>query len=169
MFVRKKKNKSGSVSIQILQKVGKKNKLVKTVGSSNNQKEIEKLYQEAINLIPTLERQPRLELLSQNDSFILNFIKSLKNSNISMIGAELVFGRLYKEIGFDIIKEPLLKELVISRIIYQGSKLKLIEYLRRYEHKSISIWRIYRFLDKFNSKYKEQIEEIAFLNIQKRY
>ena len=82
MFVRKKKNKSGSVSIQILQKIGRKNKLVKTVGSSNNQKEIEKLYQEAINLIPILERQPRLELLSQNDSFILNFIKSLKNSNI---------------------------------------------------------------------------------------
>jgi len=31
MFVRKKKNKSGSVSIQILMKEGRKNRLLKTI------------------------------------------------------------------------------------------------------------------------------------------
>lgn len=43
MFVRKKKNKSGSVSIQILEKVGRTNKLVQTVGSSKCEDEISQL------------------------------------------------------------------------------------------------------------------------------
>ncbi len=36
MFVRKKKNASDPVSIQILEKINRKNKLVKTIGSSKN-------------------------------------------------------------------------------------------------------------------------------------
>jgi len=56
---------------------------------------------------------------------------------------------------------------VLSRIIYQGSKLKLTEYLRRFEHRDVSIQRIYRFLDKLNHKYKSQAEAIAFKHTQK--
>ena len=60
------------------------------------------------------------------------------------------------------IDNKLFKDLVLSRIIYQRSKLKLTEYLKRYENKSISIQRIYRFLDKVHSSYKEQTEDVAF-------
>ena len=40
MFVRKKKNKSGSISVQIISKEGGKYKVVKTIGSSKYSKEI---------------------------------------------------------------------------------------------------------------------------------
>jgi hypothetical protein len=44
MFVRKKKNKSGSISVQIIEKVGRINKLVQTVGSSKDETEINELF-----------------------------------------------------------------------------------------------------------------------------
>jgi transposase len=167
MFVRKKKNKSGSFSIQILKKEGRKNKLIKTVGSSKDLNKVEELYKEALALIPSLEKQQTFNFMSENDEKILAFSQTLNNSNISMVGAELVFGTLFKHIGFDVVKNPLFKDLVISRIVYQGSKLKLVDYLRRYEHKEVSISSIYRFLDKLNSQYKEDIEAIAFRHTKK--
>ena len=167
MFVRKKKNKSGSISIQILEKVDRKNKLIKTVGSSKDLDKIEKLYQEAKNLIPTLQKQSIFNFLSNSDETILNFTKSLTNTNISTVGAELVFGSLFDSIGFNVIDNKLFKDLVISRIIYQGSKLKLVDYIRRYEHREISVHSIYRFLDKLNDKYKNTVEQIAFNHTQK--
>ncbi len=44
MFVRKKQNKSGVVSIQVIDKSSGKYKVVKTVGSSANVQEQEKYY-----------------------------------------------------------------------------------------------------------------------------
>ena len=167
MFVRKKKNKSGSISIQIIEKVGRNNKLVQTVGSSKDEKEIEILFNKAKQLIPSLQKQQTFNFINDEDESILNFTKSLSNSNITAVGAKLIFGSIFNHIGFDIIEDKLFKDLVLSRIIYQGSKLKLTDYLRRFEHRSISVQRIYRFLDKLNTKYKLQIEEIAFKHTQK--
>ena len=42
--LRKKKNKSGSISVQIILKSGGKYKVVKTIGSGRTEQEIEKLY-----------------------------------------------------------------------------------------------------------------------------
>lgn len=167
MFVRKKKNKSGSISIQIIDKSSGKYKVVKTIGSSNDLKEIDKLYMEAYETISLLHKQNTFKFLSSNDENILSFTQSLSNSNITAVGAKLVFGRLFDTIGFNIIKDKLFRDLVLSRIIYQGSKLKLVDYLRRYEHKDISIGRIYRFSDKLHSKYKNIAEETAFNHTKK--
>jgi len=52
MFVRKKKNNSGSTSIQIIQKQKGKYKVIRTVGSAIDEDEIELLYQQAIEAIP---------------------------------------------------------------------------------------------------------------------
>jgi hypothetical protein len=43
MFLRKLKNRPGSISIQIFSKKREKYKVVKTIGSSNNEQEIKKL------------------------------------------------------------------------------------------------------------------------------
>ena len=60
MFVRKKKNKSGSTSIQIIQKQKGKYKVVKTIGSAIDEDEIELLYQQANEAIPELFNQLNL-------------------------------------------------------------------------------------------------------------
>lgn len=43
MFLRKKKNKSGSISIQIISKQRGKYKVVKTIGNNDNEQQIQKL------------------------------------------------------------------------------------------------------------------------------
>ncbi len=167
MFVRKKKNKSGSISVQIIDKSSGKYKVVQSVGASSDLDEVEKLYSKAFELIPTLQKQLTFNFLSQNDEQILDFMKNLNNTNITAVGAELIFGALFDKIGFNIVKDKIFRDLVISRIIYQGSKLKLVEYIYRYEHREISVHVIYRFLDKLNKKYKTQIEAIAYKHTKK--
>lgn len=167
MFVRKKRNNSGSISVQILEKNDRTNKLIQTVGSSKDEIEIEKLYIKAFEIIDELRQQSRFNFYSNDDKNILNFTKTLSNNHIKAVGSELVFGRLFDFMGFNAIDNKLFKDLVLSRIIYQGSKLKLSEYLKRYENKDISIQRIYRFLDKVHSSYKGQAEDIAFLHTKK--
>ena len=54
MFVRKKKNRSGSISVQIVEKINRSNKILKTIGSSTDPKEIEKLYQKALYEMPRI-------------------------------------------------------------------------------------------------------------------
>ena len=52
MFVRKKPNKSGSVSVQVVVKTrSRKQKVVKSIGSSKDPKEIEHLMSEARDYI----------------------------------------------------------------------------------------------------------------------
>lgn len=43
MFVRKKKNTSGSLSVQVIQKIKGKNKVIKTVGSATTQQKVDEL------------------------------------------------------------------------------------------------------------------------------
>jgi len=167
MFVRKKPNRSGSVSVQIVDKSGGKYRVVKSLGSALDEETIRRLVHEARRQIDRLQRQATFSFATEEEEAMLRFAHSLSNSDIVPVGAKLVFGRLYDRIGFDVIKEPLLKELVISRIVYPGSKLKLTEYLQRYEKRQISVQRIYRFLDTFHCRYKERIEAIAFRHTQK--
>jgi hypothetical protein len=44
MFLRKLKNRSGSVSVQIIQKTRGKYQVIKTIGSSKNEQDLQRLY-----------------------------------------------------------------------------------------------------------------------------
>ena len=52
--------------------------------------------------------------------------------------------------------------MVIVRLAFLLSKLKTVDYLYRYQGKSIKVDTVYRFLDKLSDKLKPQIEQIAF-------
>ncbi|MDZ7612913.1 MAG: hypothetical protein U5K51_03750 [Flavobacteriaceae bacterium] len=54
MFIQKKKNKSGSTSVHILQKVKGRNRIVKSLGFSFAENEIEGMLQQARDLLPRL-------------------------------------------------------------------------------------------------------------------
>ena len=161
MFVRPKKNASGSVSIQIISKSRGKYKVVKTLGSATTRQEIERLTRLAEQEIERLS-EPLSLFSSENDILVEKVFESLQNSSIQTVGPELVFGKIYDSIGFNQIGQELFRHLVISRLAFPLSKLKTIEYLYRYQGVSIDINAVYRFLDKLNSKLKEQIEQMAF-------
>lgn len=161
MFVRKLKNRSGSLSIQVIQKVRGKYKVVKTVGCATTRREIEHLSNLAKQEIDKLSLQSKL-FHSQHDQVVDQVFASLQNANIRTVGPEIIFGKIYDHIGFGAVGEEMFRHLVISRIAFPLSKLKTVEYLYRYQGANLDIDAVYRFLDKLNNKLKTKVEEVAF-------
>jgi transposase len=156
MFVRKKKNRSGSISIQIIKKINRCNKVIKTIGSSSDPDEINRLFQKG------LYELPRLFGTTLFDDIIQPEISQLSNDNIRVVGPELVFGKIFHHIGFSVIKDSLFKDLCISRITHPGSKLQLSKYLLENNRKEISEDKIYYFMDRLHTRHKSKVEEIGF-------
>ncbi len=161
MFIRKKRNKSGSISIQIISKTRGKYSVIKTIGSSHTEEGVVLLQNQAKHELNNIQKQTRL-FLSQDDSKIESFLGTLTNANVRVIGPELVFGKIYDKIGFNAIKEDLFRHLVIARLSFPLSKLKTIDYLYRYQGISLNIDSIYRFMDRLNDSLKDQIEQISY-------
>jgi transposase len=166
MFLRKKKNSSGSISVQIISKSSGKYKVVKTIGSSCNEQEIQKLVYCGKQELERLFNQPKL-FISETDTVVEQVFSTMGNASIRTVGPEIIFGKIYDSIGFGALQEDLFKHLVIARLAFPLSKLKTIEYLYRFQGVMLDIDAVYRFLDKLNSKLKEQVEQIAFAHTLK--
>lgn len=137
--------------------------MIKTLGTSGDEEEIDRLYKQAQEAIPRLFNQITLF----DDPLALPRVDEVGNDDIRVVGPELVFGRIFDHIGFNRIPDQLFRDLVISRITHPGSKLQLSEYLRENNRQEISVDNIYYFLDKLNSKYKHQVEDISFAHTRK--
>ncbi|WP_421918110.1 IS1634 family transposase [Marinifilum sp.] len=163
MFVRKKKNNSGVVSVQVIDKSSGKYKVLKTIGSSCSDTEIETLYQQGLDYISHYEGQQSFDFTVQD------FKETVKQSirNISIEGVHLLLGRIYNEIGFDTVCNDLLKQLVLVRLSHPASKLKTTQYLHRYFSINIKEDRIYRYLDKVYSDHKETLQQISYHHTKK--
>lgn len=163
MFIREKRNKSGSVSIQVIEKVGRKNKLLKTIGCSSDAIVLKRLRQEGERYISSIKKQIFLPFdldLSHTEWYnvVFDSIKSVK-----LLGPEMILGSIFDEIGFNKVETTeLLRHLVISRLIYPYSKLKTVRYLEQYELRSYQVDTIYRYMDHLEHKLKEQIEQISY-------
>ena len=157
----KKKNKSGSISIQILEKRGRKNHLLKSIGSSSNEEEVQRLKKEAEEFIRQKTGQFSLDLLQNEPLEWFNQVsQSIKQ--VRLLGPELLLGKLYDEIGFNQVKEDLLKHLVITRLVYPVSKLKTVRYLKEHQGIEYQVEQIYRYLDKLNKDHKKKVEQISY-------
>lgn len=165
MFLRKKPNASGSISVQIISKANSSYKVIKTIGSGSSEQEIQKLW------LLGEQNLERLNIQSNSSSSEKTFSETkspdFKNATTRTIGPELIFGKLYDFIGFNEIKETLFRHLVISRITYPLSKLKAIEYVNQYLGIKLDIATIYSFLDTFPPTLTDQVQQIAFNYINK--
>ena len=163
MFVRKKKNKSGVVSVQVIDKSNGKYKVLKTIGSSSVDSDIKLFYQQGVDYISHYKGQQTFDFSAQD------FKETIKQSiqNISIEGVHLLLGKIYTEIGFDTVCNDLLKQLVLVRLSHPASKLKTTQYLYRYFSIDIKEDRIYRYLDKIYSHHKEALQQISYEHTKK--
>lgn len=161
MFIRQKKNNSGSISIQILIKENGRNRLIKSIGCSTDPKELAIFNERAKQELERLRGQSSL-FVFEKDIHIESFISELSNAQIRTIGPELVFGKVYNHIGYNKINSDLFRHLVIARLAFPLSKLKTIEYLYRYQGIIFDLDTVYRFMDKLNTELKDQVEQISF-------
>jgi len=167
MFIRKKQNKSGSISVQVISK-SNGYRVLKTVGVSREPQEIERLVELGKVFITRQNNQYSLFPQDEHDNaVVLDFVRTLRNASIRTIGPELIFGRLFDEIGFDAIGEQLFRDIVVTRLVNPTSKLKTVDYLYRYQGKTVSPDSIYLFLDRLNDRYSQQAQQIAYHHTQK--
>jgi hypothetical protein len=167
MFIRKKRNSSGSVSVQVIDK-SNGYRVLKTLGVSRDPQELARLVELGKAFIERECRQYPLFPLDEHDNaVVLDFVQTLQNASIRTVGPELIFGRLFDEIGFDVIPERLFRDIVIARLVYPVSKVKTVDYLYRYQGKSVSADSIYLFLDRLNERHSEQAREITYRHSRK--
>lgn len=164
MFVEKKKNKSGSTTVRVMDKIHGKRKCVKVIGCSRDEDEIAMLVKRGGRWIE--ERQHGMPLFEPDDEAKAydKILAGLRQSQIRLVGPELVYGTLFDRIGYNRVKTPnnnLFRALVVTRLYHPGSKLKTAEYMERFMHKSYSVDTIYRFLDELcdRGKTAEQVRE----------
>ncbi len=164
MFIRKKHNKSGVVSIQVIAKIKGKSKLIKTIGSSRNKNKIEELYNKAQQFIDSYAGQQVFNFNNTSSSIKSSFDKIISHNEI---GTELLLGKIFDEIGFKNLENDLFRQLVISRLVYPASKLKTSDYLVKYKSIDIPVHQIYRYLDNLYEEQKEQIQQISYNHTKK--
>ena len=161
MFFRKKVNKSGVVSIQVIDKSNGKYKVHKTIGSSSESIEIDKLVEQAKSYIKSFGGQTSIDfILGDDQKYFQSIYENIQQ--VQLLGPEIILGKLFTEIGFAEIQDELFKHLVISRIIYPVSKLKTIDYLQKYKGLTIKANDIYRYLDKLHSTQIKHVQQISF-------
>jgi transposase len=172
MFTRRKSNKTGSISVQVIDKSHGRYRVLQSFGTGRSETELLLLERRASQYIR--EREGITHSLFEEDEDILvrDFVSTLSNAQLQVIGPELIFGTLYDRIGYDELNNNLFRHLVITRLFSPGSKLKSIDYLQRYQGTAYGIDQIYRFFDNLcyrkdkkrdkETDLKDKVEKISF-------
>ena len=159
MFVRKKQNPSGVTSIQVIDKSQGKYKVLKTIGSSSDPREVELLFRKGHQWIKNKIGQLELDLNEELDKTqdVLN-----KIDQVTIAGTELLLGNIFDPIGFNQIEDQLFRKLVIARLCFPASKLKTTDLLSKYDYLEIGVQKVYRYLDKLFNTQKETVQQISY-------
>jgi hypothetical protein len=113
LFIRCKKNKSGSTSVQIIDKSSGKYVLFQTVGSSVDSVEIDFLIAKGKKIIASHGGQAILPFDKDKElAFVDTFLQSL--NSMKLVGPELLLGQIFDAIGFNSIEDDLFRHLVIT-------------------------------------------------------
>ena len=168
MHVRLKKNRSGSISVIVVDKSYGRYKELHTIGVAKEESEIASLRQQGLEWIRRrkLEMQPELDLYGEEREALENEIEVTERvvaniDNILINGAELILNRVFDRIGFNRIEDDVFRKLVQSRLSFPASKSATVEYLKNYYDEDLDLSKIYRYLDKLNDRHKHQIQDIS--------
>lgn len=167
MFIRRNKNRSSTTSIQVVRKDGRKNKVIKTIGISTNPDELEVFVKQGKLFIE--HQKGKLSLFpSPEDEVVRNFVATLSNDDLRIVGPKIILEHIYDFIGYDKIDpNGYFRHLVTCRITYPGSKLRTIGYMKRHYKIDLSAQIIYRYLDQIDDSIKKQVEGITYQHVKK--
>lgn len=159
MFVRQKKNPSGIISVQVIDKSLGTYTVLYTVGSSADPNEVGRLVQQGKEWIKRKLGQLELDLYNEKAQAeqYLDQIEQIRS-----VGPDLLLGHIYDEIGFAQLEDEILKKLVDSRICFPLSKLKTSEYLDLSQAYPLKVGQIYRYMDELYKSRKEPVQQISY-------
>lgn len=164
MYVRTKDNKSGVVSVQVIDKSSGSYKVLKTIGSSSDPDQVEQLVKDGEDWIKQQKGQFELDFTNERQ-IIEKFFDNIEQ--ITVHGTDLLLGKIFDEIGFNRIPDTLFRKLVIARLCFPVSKLKTTDYLSRHQFISVDVQSVYRYLDKLYNTQKELVQQISYTHTRK--
>ena len=144
MFVRKRRNKSGTTSVVIVDKSSGRFKELATIGVASSPEEIAKLEQKARRWMDryggqqSLDFEETVKVLEEVHRTLSMVERTLQNA------PQVILGRIYERIGFNAVEDDILRHLVIARVCQPMSKAATVEYLKSYFDEDIKLHNIYR-------------------------
>jgi hypothetical protein len=119
MFIRKKKNRSGTTSVVVVDKSRSSFKELVTIGVNDDSSEIESLCRQGKRWIEVHCSNPDI-FEKATKEFEEEQVPVYLLSNIEKIlinGTQLMLNQIFKITGFDSINDDILKYLVIARLM----------------------------------------------------
>lgn len=162
MFVRKKFNRSGTISVVVVSKADGKFTEVKKFGVAKSEEEADMLYQKAILWLRTHDGQQEFDFNNNRTRELEETIRVVDNMDAVLInGTQLLLNQVYDYIGFNQIPDEILRHLVIARVSQPRSKLATVDYLRSYYDEDVDLNHIYRYMDKLYNTQMELAQQIS--------
>lgn len=164
MFVRRKKNRSGSTSIVVVDKRGGKFKELHTVGVAIKDEEIEPLCRLGRQWINDHLGIQEIDFEGMERKFKeLEDARTMLNNvdSILLNGAKLLLEKVYDSVGFNRIGDEILRQLVVARLCRPMSKMATVEYLKSHFDEDVNLSKIYRYLDKLYNTQQEEVQRIS--------
>ena len=169
MYVRKKNNRSGTVSVVIVSKKSGAYKEIRTVGTSSDDKRLAELIEQGKdwirqqNAIPDMfDKYEREKAERESIEYFLNRIE-----NILLNGTQLILNRVFCLIGFDKINDTILKDLVVARICQPRSKAATVDYLKNHFDEDVDLNKIYRYLEVLHSTQQAMVQQMSVEHTRK--
>jgi len=168
MFIKRKRNRSGSISVVVAEKISGRYFELATIGIAHNEEEVENFIQEGRDWIEREKqrRHPRLDLFGEERAKCEAELQTAEQmlsciSNITIDGADLILDRVFDNAGFNRIDDDIFKKLVKARLSYPASKAATVEYLKNHFDEDVSLSRIYRYLDKLSDSQHQIVQDIS--------
>ena len=161
MFIRRRKNKSGTTSVVVVDKSSGKFKELTTIGVSSSPEELDELERKARHWIDHHTGQLPLDfdesekVLQEVKDTMSRIERALHNT------PQVILNHIYDSIGFDAIDDEILRHLVIARVCQPQSKVATVEYLKSYFDEDVRLHNIYRYMDKLYNTQREKVQQIS--------
>lgn len=169
MFIRRKPNRSGSLSVQVLEKRRGRNILIRSFGASKDEEELRIMEQEAFDFIARYGGQGVLDFTGAFQDEHAMAAERIFNRivDIRQDAPRLILSRVYDSIGFGVIPDGILRSLAIARVCEPRSKVATVEYLKRCFREDYQLHHIYRYMDALYDTQRDMIQQISVEHTRK--
>ena len=161
MFIRRRKNKSGTTSVVVVDKSSGKFRELKTIGVASDDAEIEVLERKAREWMGHYTGQMALDF-SDTERVRSEYRRMLSNVDRTLLNMpQTILNRIYDRIGFNSIDDVILRHLVVARVCQPMSKVATVEYLKSYFDEDVRLHNIYRYMDSLYDTQRENVQQIS--------
>lgn len=168
MFVRKKRNRSGTISVVVVSKAHGKFKELKTFGVAHSDEQADVFFEQAHLWIRSYEGQQAFDFDEALVHELQDTTRLVNNIDSILInGTQLLLNRIYDDIGFNQISDEILRHLVIARVCQPASKLATVSYLKSYYDEDVDLNHIYRYMDRLYNTQMDIVQHISVTHTRK--